>query len=224
MRSINSIIALSKRESNIAYRNLSDILSIPLFFFLGIIVFVFSVGPNKEVFNQIGVGVLWTLILLSNTLSLRNFFQNDFDDSSIIVFHQSGLSYEVIALTKIIILWFFIQIPFLIIIPISFILLNIEITSLKIVFLTFLIGSVIITFITAISGCINLLNKKNFAIGSVIIMIFSIPVIIFAVSITNSSVEFIKAQINILLGIMFFFLSITPWVCGACIKISIQNK
>ena len=224
MRSINSVIALSKREFDINYKNFSDILSIPLFFLLGVIVFVFAIGANKEIFDQIGIGILWTLILLSNTLSLRNFFQNDFDDSSIIIFHQSGLSFELIALTKIITLWFFIQTPFLVIIPISFLLLNIEITSLKIVFLSFIIGSVIVTCISAISGCINLLNKKNFAIGSIIIMIFSIPVIIFAVGITSSSTEFIKPQLNILLGIMFFFLSITPWFCGTCIKISIQNK
>ena len=72
----------------------------------------------------------------------------------------------------------------------------------------------------------NLLNKKNFSIGGLIIMIFSIPVIIFGVNIVNVSnnIEIIKAQINILLGIMFFFLAISPWASGLCIKISLQNK
>ena len=72
----------------------------------------------------------------------------------------------------------------------------------------------------------NLLNKKNFSIGGLIIMILSIPVIIFGVNIVNVSnnVEIIKAQINILLGIMFFFLAISPWASGLCIRISLQNK
>ena len=72
----------------------------------------------------------------------------------------------------------------------------------------------------------NLLNKKNFSIGGLIIMIFSIPVIIFGVNIVNISnnIEIIRAQINILLGIMFFFLAISPWASGLCIKISLQNK
>ena len=62
--------------------------------------------------------------------------------------------------------------------------------------------------------------------GGLIIMIFSIPVIIFGVNIVNVSnnIEIIKAQINILLGIMFFFLAISPWASGLCIKISLQNK
>ena len=48
-------------------------MSIFIFFLLAVIIFVFSVGSNKEIFNEIGVGIIWTLILLSNTLSLKIF-------------------------------------------------------------------------------------------------------------------------------------------------------
>ena len=69
-------------------------------------------------------------------------------------------------------------------------------------------------------------DKKNFSIGGLIIMILSIPVIIFGVNVVNVSnnIEIIKAQINILLGIMFFFLAISPWASGLCLRISLQNK
>jgi ABC-type transport system involved in cytochrome c biogenesis permease component len=70
----------------------------------------------------------------------------------------------------------------------------------------------------------NLLNKKNFAIGSLIIMILSIPVIIFSVGLVNTAEELMRDQINILLGIMFLFLAITPWICSICIKLAIQEK
>ena len=92
MHSVNSILALFYRELKISYRNFSDILSILMFFLLGILIFVFSIGPNTEMFNEIGIGVIWTLILLSNNLSLRKFYQNDFNDGSIILLHMSGLS------------------------------------------------------------------------------------------------------------------------------------
>jgi len=221
---INSILALIQRETKITYRNFSSFFSIGMFFLLGILIFVFSIGENKDIFNQIGIGIIWTLVLLSNTLSLRKFFQDDFDDNSLIVFNLSGLSYEIIALIKIIIIWFFIQIPFFLIIPLAVFLLNIKLINIEILLISFLMGSVIITSITSISGSMNLLNKRNFAIGSLIIMILSIPVIIFGVSIVDASEELLNAQIKILLGIMLFFLAISPWVCGICIKISIQNK
>ena len=181
MKTINSIIAIFQREFRITYRNFSDILSIFLFFLMGIMIFVFSIGANNDLFNQIGIGIIWTLILLTNNLTLKKFFQDDFNDGSLVIFHLSGLSYELIVLIKIIVNWLIIQMPFFILIPISGFLLNIELFNIKIIFISFFLGSPIITCITSISGSMNLLNKKNFAIGSLIIMILSIPVIIFSV-------------------------------------------
>jgi len=224
MKTVNSIIAIFQREFRIACRNFSDILSIFLFFLIGVMIFVFSVGVNNDIFNQIGIGIIWTLILLTNNLTLRKFYQDDFDDGSLIIFHLSGLSYELIVLIKIVVNWFVIQFPFFILIPISGFVLNIEIFNIKIIFISFLLGSLIITCITSISGSMNLLNKKNFAIGSLIIMILSIPVIIFSVGLINTTEELMGPQINILLGIMLLFLGITPWVCAICIKLAIQEK
>jgi heme exporter protein B len=224
MHSVNSILALFYRELKISYRNFSDILSILMFFLLGILIFVFSIGPNTEMFNEISIGVIWTLILLSNNLSLRKFYQNDFNDGSIILLHMSGLSYELIVLIKIMIIWIFLQLPFFIIIPLAAILLNIELPNVNLILISFLIGSPILTSIASISGSMNLLNQRNFAIGSVIIMILSIPIIIFSVGIINASEEIVRAQLQILIGILFFFLAITPWVSAACIKLAIQNK
>ena len=224
MRIFSSILALFKREFQITYRNFSDLMSIFIFFLLAVIIFVFSVGSNKEIFNEIGIGIIWTLILLSNTLSLKKFFQDDFDNNNLILFHMSGLSYEIIVIIKIITIWLFFQIPFFVVIPISNILLNVDFVNIKTIFLSFLIGSPIITCITSISASMNLLNKKNFAIGSLIIMIFSIPVIIFVVNLTNVSAEIANSQIKILLGIMLFFFAITPWISATCIKLGLQNK
>lgn len=224
MHSVHSILALFYRELKISYRNFSDILSILMFFLLGILIFVFSIGPNTEIFNEIGIGVIWTLILLSNNLSLRKFYQNDFNDGSIILLHMSGLSYELIVLIKIMIIWIFLQLPFFIIIPLAAILLNIELPNVNLILISFLIGSPILTSIASISGSMNLLNQRNFAIGSVIIMILSIPIIIFSVGIINASEEIVRAQLQILIRILFFFLAVTPWVSAACIKLAIQNK
>ena len=220
----NSILALFTREIKVNYRNLSDIFSILIFFLLAIMIFVFSIGTNKEIFNEIGIGIIWTLILLSNTLSVRKIFQDDFDNNNIVLFHMAGLSYELIVIIKIITIWLFFQVPFFIVIPLASILLNVDFINTKTIFISFLMGSPTITCIASISGSMNLLNKTNFTIGSLIIMIFSIPVIIFAVNISGVSVEVANAQIKILIGIMLFFFAITPWVSSSCLKLGLENK
>jgi len=71
MRTINSILAIFYKEYKTTFRVFYDVLTIILFFFLGIFIFVFSVGPNQEIFSQIGVGIIWTLLLLGLTLCSR---------------------------------------------------------------------------------------------------------------------------------------------------------
>jgi len=125
MQTINSILAIFYREYKITFRIFYDVLTIILFFLLGIFIFVFSVGPNKEIFSQIGVGIIWTLLLLSTNLSIKRFYQDDYNDGNIFLLRMSGLSFELIVLIKLIALWFFFQLPFITVIPIACLILGI---------------------------------------------------------------------------------------------------
>ena len=223
MKIINSIFAIFYREYKITFRNIYDVLTILIFFILGILIFVFSIGPNKEIFNNISIGIIWTLLLLSTNLSIDKFYKNDFKDGNIILYNMSGLSFELIVLIKIISMWLFFQLPFIIIIPLGSMILNIDSNKIFSSLCVFLLSSPILTMLASISGSLNLLNTRNFAISSIIVMILSIPLIIFSVSLINSPEELFKPQINILISILLIFLAITPWVSAASIKLSIRN-
>ncbi len=223
MKLINKILAIILRDFFISLRNFNEVLTSILFFFLSIFVFIFAIGPDSEILKSTGVGILWSLLLLSSTLSLKKYYQADFDSGSIIIIHMSGLSYELISFLKIISHFIFVYIPFLISIPLASILINLNIEKITSLLISFFIGSLILSCIGSISSSMNLLNKKNFSLGSIIVLLFSIPVIIFSVGIVNSSNNFIDL-LNILIGILLIFLSITPWVSAMCIKLAIENK
>tara|TARA_Y100000590_G_C15609788_1_gene973389 strand:+ start:389 stop:1063 length:675 start_codon:yes stop_codon:yes gene_type:complete len=224
MRTINSIIAIFYKEYKTNYRNYYDLLSIILFFLLAIFIFVFSIGPNKEIFSKIGVGLIWVILLLSSNLSIKRFYQEDFDDGNIFLMHISGLSFELIVLIKLVAQWIFVQMPFIFVIPIAILILDIQIGNLYLLLITFLLGSPVLTAITSISGAMNLLNNKNFAVGSVMVMILSIPFIIFSVGVLSVPLELVKPQLSILAGILLLFLAITPWISAGCIKLALKNK
>ena len=95
---------------------------------------------------------------------------------------------------------------------------------LGVLLLTFVIGSPILTALSSISSSMNLLNDKNIVIGSIIVMLFSIPVIIFSVGVLDAPPELVRAQLNILLGILMLVLAITPWISATCIRIALRNK
>ena len=130
---------------------------------------------------------------------------------------------ELIVLLKIISHFIFVQIPFLVSLPIVGIFFNLPMIEVYNLVLTFMIGSLILSCLGSISASMNLLNKTNFSIGSIIVLLFSIPLIIFSVGINNVEDNF-NSLINLLIGIALIFLGIAPWSSAACIRLALKNK
>jgi len=220
---IKKIYLFFKRESKLFYSNIVDLFSNILFFFLSIFVFIFSLGTDEQLLKTIGIGIIWSLLLLSSTLSLRKFYEEDFKIEILPIIHMSGMSYELIVLLKILSHFIFVQIPFLVSLPIISVFFNLPASDVYNLILTFIIGSLILSCLGSISASMNLLNKTNFSIGSVIVLLFSIPLIIFSVGINNADSDF-NSLINLLIGIALIFLGIAPWSSAACIKLALKNK
>ena len=113
--------------------------------------------------------------------------------------------------------------PFLVSLPVVGIFFNLAINEIYNLVLTFIIGSLILSCLGSISASMNLLNKTNFSIGSIIVLLFSIPLIIFSVGI-NSVDNDTNSLINMLIGIALIFLGISPWSSAACLKLALKNK
>ena len=81
----------------------------------------------------------------------------------------------------------------------------------------------LIIFVGSISASMNLLNNRNYLLGSVIVIIFSVPAVIFSVGLINSNENY-DSLINILFGILLIVFAINPWASGACLKLALQNN
>ena len=217
------IIFFYYREYKLNLSGFQDILTNITFFFLSIFIFIFSIGPNKQTLSVVGIGIVWTLLLLSSTLSLKKFYQDDFENGNLIILHINGFSFEFIAILKTFSHFIFVQIPFIISIPVASILINIPFEKMYVVLISFLLGSLILSSLGSISSSMNLLNQRNYLLGSVIVMIFSIPIIIFSVGIINMNENF-NSLINILFAILLIIFAINPWASGACLKIACENN
>ena len=223
MKFLNKIIFFFYREYKLNLSGFQDILTNIIFFFVSILIFVFSIGPNEEVISLIGTGIVWTLLLLSSTLSLRKFYQDDFENGNLLIIHLNGFSFGFIAILKTISHFLFVQIPFLLSIPIACIILNIANDKFIYLLASFSIGSLTLSCLGSISSSMNLMNHRNFLLGSVIVMIFSVPIIIFSVGIINMEQNF-NSLINILFGILLIVFAINPWASGLCLKLSLENN
>ena len=223
MKFLNKIISFYYREYKLNLSGFQDILTNIVFFFVSIFIFIFSIGPDKEMISPIGIGIVWTLLLLSSTLSLRKFYQDDFENGNLLIIHLNGFSFGFIAILKTVSHFLFVQLPFLFSIPIACIFLNISNDKLIYVLTSFALGSLILSCLGSISSSMNLMNQRNFLLGSVIVMIFSVPVIIFSVGVINLEENF-NSLINILFGILLIVFAINPWASGLCLKLSLENN
>ena len=220
---INKIFTFFRRELKLFYNNIVDLFSNILFFFLSIFVFIFALGADDKLLETIGVGIIWSLLLLSSTLSIRKFYEEDFKNGTLVVIHMGGISYELLVFLKILSHFIFVQVPFLITIPLAGMFFHLPIKEVYVLFITFVIGSLILSCLSSISASMNLLNKTNYSIGSIIVLLFSIPVIIFSVGINKPDADFVTI-INLLLGISLIFLGISPWSSAAFIRLALRNK
>ena len=217
------ILSFFYREYKLNLSGFHDILTNIVFFFISIFIFIFSIGPEKETLSLVGIGILWTLLLLSSTLSLRKFYQDDFESGNITIMYLNGLSMELITVLKTLSHFIFVQIPFIISIPVACILINIPLDKIYYLIISFIIGSLILSSLGSISSSMNLLNKRNYLLGSIIVMIFSIPVIIFSVGIINLE-ENVNSLISILFGILLIVFAVNPWASGVCLKLALENN
>ena len=152
---IEDLFELIIRES---YPTLGAIIAISVY---SVFVFIFALGTDEQLLRTIGIGIIWSLLLLSSTLSLRKFYEEDFKIEILPIIHMGGMSYELIVFLKILSHFIFIQLPFLISLPIVSIFFNLPSDEIYNLILTFIIGSLILSCLGSISASMNLLNKTN---------------------------------------------------------------
>ena len=223
MKFIKCFITIFIREYKISLRNFNELFSSLLFFFLSIFIFIFAIGSDKEILNSVGVGILWSLLILSSTLSLKKYYQNDFENGNLIIMNMAGISYEFISIIKIFSNFIFVKLPFLISLPLAGLMINLPIDKTILFLISFSLGSFILSCLGSIASSMNLLNKTSFSIGSLIVMLFSIPIIIFSIGLINSEQNYISI-LNIIFGILLIFIAISPWTTGYCIRLAIENQ
>ena len=63
-------LSMFLREYLLNFRNFYDVLIIFIFFIVGILIFVFSIGPYIEIYSQIGIGIIFQYKNYSKMISM----------------------------------------------------------------------------------------------------------------------------------------------------------
>ncbi|HBR98654.1 MAG TPA: heme exporter protein CcmB [Gammaproteobacteria bacterium] len=225
MPTMNTFIALLKRDLLIAYRNRSEVLNPLMFFVLVTMLFPLGIGPSPNLLQNIAPGVVWVAALLSALLSLDSLFRSDYDDGSLEQLVLSPRPLAIIVVARVLAHWVMSALPLLLLSPIMATALNLPVKALGTLLATLVLGTPVLSFIGAIGVALTLGLKRSGMLLALLVIPLYIPILIFgagAVDIAAAGLP-VTGQIYILAALLILSATLAPMAIAAALKMSVSQ-
>ncbi len=196
-----------------------------LSFILAVIVLVpLSIGPDLNLLSRIAPGMMWLSLLLAVLLTADRMFQQDYEDGSLDLMTMAPVPFELVTLIKALSHWLTVSLPLAIIAPPLGLMLNLNMTSLPILWLAMITGSLSLSLWASLGGAVTVGLRRGGLLVSLLILPLYVPVLIFGVSATTSMMgpQTSTPSLMILVAITLASLVIAPLASAAALKAYLQ--
>ena len=194
------------RDIKLAYYTSANFIFISSFFTLIMILIPFVFGINILNLKFIFEGLIWIGITLALLLTLDRIFSSDFNDGNLDIILGLQLSYEIIALSKIISVWIINCLPIIFIMPVIGFIFGYSIHEIFPISLNLFLGSIGMTATAVAISALTLGLKRMIYLKSIIILPLYIPFIIFGVDTGSWPIVFALSIISLV-----FLMFIVPY-------------
>jgi len=221
---MNVFTTILKRDLVLAVRYRAELLNPMLFFILVIILFQLGMQAKPEVLVTLAPAIVWIAALLSALLSLDHMFRSDMEDGALEQMIISTQPTSLLVLAKIIAHWVITGLAVTLVGPLLGLMLGLSFDATKILFLTLLIGTPILSAIGSIGVALTVGLRRGGVILSLLILPLFVPVLIFASQTVNTYIGGypITASISILMALLVLSLSLAPWAASAALRMSVS--
>ncbi len=216
--------ALLWRDVQLAQRQGGG-LGAALAFILAVLVLVpISVGPDLALLQRLAPGLMWLSLLLAVLLTADRMFQQDFEDGSLDLMTMAALPFELVVLTKFLGHWLTVSLPLALIAPPLGLMLNLDVASLPILWLSMFAGSLALSLLAGLGGAVTVGLRRGGLLVSLLIMPLYVPVLIFGVSATTMMMgpQSPVPSLLILVAITLVSLVVAPLASAAALRAYLQ--
>ncbi len=183
---MSAFLALIARDIRLAYAD-GGAIGTALGFYLVVVALIpLGLGPDLNLLQRIGPGVLWVALLLSALLSMERIFQNDYEDGTLELLTTGPLPLEAVAAAKSLAHWIAAGIPLVLLSPLLGLLLNLEADAFGPLMLTMLAGTPAVSFMGSIGAALTCGVRRGGLLLALLLLPLYIPIIIFAVASVNA--------------------------------------
>jgi heme exporter protein B len=213
------------REWRCALRARDEILNPLVFLLLAIMLFAIGLGGRADALGALAPGVLWTLVLLTNLMSLEGLFRRDYEDGTleqlVLVAEPAFLA----VFAKIAVQWCLSGALIAALTPLLGIVLGIPFEAWPTVIVALLVGTPALSLIGAVGAALTVGLRRGGVLLAVLVAPFHVPVLIFGVTaVTDAMVGLeVDAQIFALAAISMLAVTAAPFAVLAAVRISLEQ-
>ena len=192
-----------------------------LSFLLSVIVLVpLAVGPDLALLQRLAAGLMWLALLLAVLLTADRMFQQDLEDGSLDLLTMSPVPFELITLIKALAHWLTVSLPLALIAPPLALMMNLALTTLPILWLAMITGSLALSLLASIGGAITAGLRRGGLLVSILILPLYVPVLIFGVSATSLMMgpQSATPSLLMLFAISLVSLAVAPLASAAALR------
>ncbi len=212
------------RETKVAIKRWTDVLTGIILFFLIAILFPLISDSNKDFLLSIVGPIMMFSAFFASLLSMQNMFKPDFQNGTIEKLMLSKKSFVGLVFTKTFSFWVFTSLPLIVVSGFIASIYFVTGKDILVVQLTMFLSTLTMVNINAFTAAITLGIRYPGALMTLIITPITLPILIFgSKAIENSILGLdISGPLYFLTGMMMLSLFIGPWITASALKISMD--
>ena len=213
-----------RRDLMLAARRQGDWLTALFFFVMVTSLFPLAVGPEPELLQRIGPGVLWVAATLASLLSLSRLFEDDHRDGSLEQMVLSPMPTVLLVLAKASAHWLVYGIPLLLMAPLLGIQFNLPWHVIAVLVLALMLGTPILSLLGAAGAALTLGLRGGGVLLTLLILPLYTPAVIFGTAAVDGVMAGTSAEAHLSLLGAFLLVSllVAPWVAAASLRVSLE--
>ena len=194
------------------------------FFFIIVIFFPFSIGPNLDLLSKVAPGTLWVGALLACLLSLERVFALDFEDGTLDLLATAPIPLEGVVIAKAFVHWLTTGLPLILLTPFLGVLLGLQTSGIIFLITSLIFGTPALSIIGTFGAALTVGIKRGGLLLSILVLPLYIPTLIFGAEAARRGGEGFEMQTSILLllGVTLLSWAILPFAASSVLRINLR--
>ncbi|RVT53912.1 heme exporter protein CcmB [Rubrivivax albus] len=221
---VATLRTLFLRDLTLAQRRKADVLGAAVFFVIVTSLFPLAIGPEPQLLQRMGPGVVWVAALLAAMLGMPRMFADDAVDGTLEQLLLSTTPLALLVLAKVAAHWLLSGLLLVIVSPVLAVQYGLPGEQIGVLMLSLLIGTPVLSLIGAIGSALTVGVRGAAVLLSLLVLPLVTPVLIFGAGAVEAAGSGLGAGAHLsLLGAMLAAAAFgAPLAVAAALRISLD--